>query len=169
MAGRHSFAILLILAAVALPAQAETFKWVDEQGITNYSNKPPAAARAAKSVRTVENRISTYESDPSLKRAAENPGRAGHAEAEWLQRQLEASVESVGVRAHRLPSGAGHDAMILAEITDVGMLFVRCGAGGVSHNPDETVSPEDAALAFEALLHFLRQFAPPTPASTQPA
>jgi len=82
--------------------------------------------------------------------------------AEWLQRQLDASVESVGVKARRLASGAGHDAMILAEITDVGMLFVRCGAGGVSHNPDETVTSEDAGIAAEALLHFLRHFAPPS-------
>jgi acetylornithine deacetylase/succinyl-diaminopimelate desuccinylase-like protein len=51
--------------------------------------------------------------------------------------------------------------MILAEVTDVGMLFVRCGAGGVSHNPAETVSAEDARLAAEALLDFLRHFVVP--------
>ncbi|MGZ5111633.1 MAG: M20/M25/M40 family metallo-hydrolase, partial [Usitatibacter sp.] len=83
--------------------------------------------------------------------------------AQWLQRQLDASVESVGVRPRRLPSGAGHDAMIVAEIVDAGMLFVRCGAGGVSHNPDETVSAEDAGIATEALLHFLRHFVAPAP------
>jgi acetylornithine deacetylase/succinyl-diaminopimelate desuccinylase-like protein len=56
--------------------------------------------------------------------------------ASWLQDRLSASIERcVGGKALRLPSGAGHDAMILAEVTDVGMLFVRCGAGGVSHNP----------------------------------
>ncbi|HTS83852.1 MAG TPA: M20/M25/M40 family metallo-hydrolase, partial [Usitatibacter sp.] len=58
----------------------------------------------------------------------------------------------------RLPSGAGHDAMILARVTDVGMMFVRCGAGGVSHNPAETVSVEDAELAYRALLDFVRAF-----------
>ena len=62
----------------------------------------------------------------------------------------------------RLPSGAGHDAMMLAEVVDVGMLFVRCGAGGVSHNPAETVSADDAGIAAEALLHFLRSFEPAT-------
>ena len=50
--------------------------------------------------------------------------------------------------------------MVLAEVTDVGMLFVRCGAGGVSHNPAETVSEEDAALAARALLEFVRNFKP---------
>lgn len=80
-----------------------------------------------------------------------------------IQDQLAASVERVlGTPAKRLPSGAGHDAMVLAEVSDVGMLFVRCGAGGVSHNPAETVTPEDAALATEALLDFLRSFRPAT-------
>lgn len=47
-------------------------------------------------------------------------------------------------------SRAGHDAMALAAITDVGMLFVRC-ADGISHHPDESVTTEDVALALEAL------------------
>ena len=79
--------------------------------------------------------------------------------AAWLQDRLAASIERcVGGKALRLPSGAGHDAMILAEVTDVGMLFVRCGAGGVSHNPAETVTAEDAGLAADVLLDFLRHF-----------
>ena len=77
--------------------------------------------------------------------------------APWLQDALAASVERAGVRAHRLPSGAGHDAMILAQVSDVGMLFVRCGAGGVSHNPAETITPGDVDTAAVALLDFLRQ------------
>jgi hypothetical protein len=40
------------------------------------------------------------------------------------------------------------------------MLFVRCGAGGVSHNPAETVDARDAGLAASALLEFLRAFPP---------
>ena len=80
--------------------------------------------------------------------------------APWLQDQLAKAVERRGIAVKRLPSGAGHDAMALAEVTDVGMLFVRCGAGGVSHNPAETVSAEDAGLAAEALLDFLRRFEP---------
>ncbi len=78
-----------------------------------------------------------------------------------LQERLAQSVERVtAVPAMRLASGAGHDAMILAEVAPVGMLFVRCGAGGVSHNPAETVTAEDAGLAAEALLDFLRRFRP---------
>ena len=81
--------------------------------------------------------------------------------APWIQDRLAESLARTGVDPVRLPSGAGHDAMIMAEVTDVGMLFVRCGAGGVSHNPAETVSPADCALAADALLDFLRRFEPP--------
>jgi hydantoinase/carbamoylase family amidase len=80
--------------------------------------------------------------------------------APWIQDRLAESVERcVGNgKARRLPSGAGHDAMMLAQVTDAGMLFVRCGAGGVSHNPAETVSAEDAGLAGDVLLDFVRHF-----------
>ncbi|HET7731384.1 MAG TPA: allantoate amidohydrolase [Usitatibacter sp.] len=79
--------------------------------------------------------------------------------AGWLQERLAAAIRATGAEPVSLPSGAGHDAMILAEATDVGMLFVRCGAGGVSHNPAETITAEDAGLAAGALLRFLRGFA----------
>ena len=75
-----------------------------------------------------------------------------------MQELIAKSVEAVGVEPRLLPSGAGHDAMMLARVCDVGMMFVRCGAGGVSHNPAETVAAEDAGLAASALLHFLRHF-----------
>ncbi len=78
--------------------------------------------------------------------------------AAWLQDEIAQSIERQGIEPMRLPSGAGHDAMVLAEVTDAGMMFVRCGAGGVSHNPAETVSAEDAGLAVAALLDFLRHF-----------
>jgi allantoate deiminase/N-carbamoyl-L-amino-acid hydrolase len=55
----------------------------------------------------------------------------------------------------RLPSGAGHDAMVMAAITQIGMLFVRCGNGGISHHPDETMTTADAELAALAFQDFL--------------
>ena len=58
----------------------------------------------------------------------------------------------------RLPSGAGHDAMVMAQITEMGMLFVRCGNGGISHHPSETVSAADADLAARAFEDFLLNF-----------
>jgi hypothetical protein len=85
-------AALLVLAA--LPAQADTYKWVDAKGVTNYSSTPPPASAAAKTVQVVqvEDRMSTYESDPTLKQAAaSSAARASlgqmSADQEWLQRQ----------------------------------------------------------------------------------
>ena len=54
----------------------------------------------------------------------------------------------------KLMSGAGHDAMAIAEITDVAMYFVRC-KGGVSHHPDELVYVEDVEVALKGLVNTL--------------
>lgn len=76
--------------------------------------------------------------------------------AESMQRRWAASIErTTGQIPFYLPSGAGHDAMKMAEITDVGMLFVRCGNDGISHHPDETMTLEDAGLAARAFADFL--------------
>ena len=70
--------------------------------------------------------------------------------ASWLQRLLEDAVLELGLAPLSLVSGAGHDAMSLAPVTDVGMLFVRC-AGGISHHPAEAVATADVAAALAAL------------------
>ena len=51
----------------------------------------------------------------------------------------------------RLASGAGHDAATFDGFADIGMLFVRCGNGGISHSPLETVTAEDAGIAAQIL------------------
>jgi acetylornithine deacetylase/succinyl-diaminopimelate desuccinylase-like protein len=75
-----------------------------------------------------------------------------------LMRQLSASVERTGVVPFELTSGAGHDAMVMAAITDAAMLFTRCGNGGISHNPLETMTAEDAEISARVFLDFLRNF-----------
>ncbi|PSC67377.1 Allantoate deiminase [Micractinium conductrix] len=55
-----------------------------------------------------------------------------------------------------LVSGAGHDAMVLAEVTKMGMLFVRC-RDGISHSPLEFVSPDDVAASTATLYQYLRK------------
>ncbi|MDP9014279.1 MAG: 2-oxo-4-hydroxy-4-carboxy-5-ureidoimidazoline decarboxylase [Pseudomonadota bacterium] len=76
-----------------------------------------------------------------------------------LQHAWSESVQRVtGSPAPRLPSGAGHDAMMMAGLTGIGMLFVRCGNGGISHHPMETLSADDAAMAARAFLDFLQHF-----------
>ncbi len=106
----------------------------------------------------------------------ERAGRAGEARGvgvEWEERldqpavgcdpalseRMVKAVEATGVRPSRLPSGAGHDAAVMAAIAPVAMLFVRC-AGGVSHHPDESVAEADVALAVDALAGFVEDFAP---------
>jgi acetylornithine deacetylase/succinyl-diaminopimelate desuccinylase-like protein len=74
-----------------------------------------------------------------------------------LMDQLGAAVERAGLPRFDLPSGAGHDAMQMAAITDVAMLFTRCGNGGISHNPLETMTADDAEVAGQVLLDFLRR------------
>lgn len=66
-----------------------------------------------------------------------------------LQSRFSRALDRLGLPSRRLPSGAGHDAVEMSRITDVGMLFVRCGNGGISHNPLETVTPEDLDAAAE--------------------
>jgi len=73
-----------------------------------------------------------------------------------LQEAWSASIRRVtGKAAKHLPSGAGHDAMMMAGITEVGMLFVRCGNGGISHHPMESLSANDAEVAAQVFQDFL--------------
>jgi len=71
-----------------------------------------------------------------------------------LMDQLDRAIERQGLRALRLPSGAGHDAMALSALCPIAMLFVRCG-GGISHNPLESITAEDAEAAARVFLDFL--------------
>lgn len=64
-----------------------------------------------------------------------------------------------GLPVYELPSGAGHDAMKMAEAGPITMLFTRCGNGGISHNPLETMTADDAQLAAELTLDFLDRLA----------
>ena len=71
---------------------------------------------------------------------------------------LKDSVERTsGDPARLLPSGAGHDTMIMGQLCPAGMLFVRC-KGGISHNPAESITTEDAEAGLAALIDFTRRF-----------
>jgi allantoate deiminase/N-carbamoyl-L-amino-acid hydrolase len=75
-----------------------------------------------------------------------------------LMQQLSLSARQVGVPPFELASGAGHDAMVMASITNVAMLFIRCGNGGLSHTSLETMTADDADVAGRLLLDFLLNF-----------
>jgi hydantoinase/carbamoylase family amidase len=71
-----------------------------------------------------------------------------------LSRLLAQAIEQLGHPVARLASGAGHDAVVMAGLTDIAMLFVRC-KGGVSHNPAESVTEADVGDAIDVLGGFL--------------
>jgi N-carbamoyl-L-amino-acid hydrolase len=77
---------------------------------------------------------------------------------EW-QSRWENAVASLGLPIHRMPSGAGHDAMKLHEIMPQAMLFVRGQNAGISHNPLESTTSDDMQLAVAAFGHLLDQLA----------
>jgi allantoate deiminase len=76
----------------------------------------------------------------------------------FLGGQIEQSIIKSGCKAHRMVSGAGHDAMIMAEKVPSAMIFLRT-PGGISHDPTESVAVEDVAKAIECGMHLLEQFA----------
>jgi hydantoinase/carbamoylase family amidase len=78
--------------------------------------------------------------------------------SEACRTALREEIEACGLPVVELPSGAGHDAGILAAAgVDAGMLFVRSLNGGVSHSPDELSSEEDVALGIDVLAGALRR------------
>lgn len=78
-----------------------------------------------------------------------------------LQQQFAEAIAAQGIAPRYLPSGAGHDAMEFPKVCPIAMLFVRCGNGGISHHPSETMTAEDAEVATKALLHFFENYQPP--------
>lgn len=103
-----------------------------------------------------------------LAEAARNIGARRRVEVSWEPRleqgavpmdssiaaMLDRALERSGDRTHRMSSGAGHDAMIVASRMPAGMIFLRC-KDGVSHHPSESVREEDVASALEVGLAFL--------------
>jgi allantoate deiminase len=72
---------------------------------------------------------------------------------EWLTGLLTDAMEAAGYAGNTMPSGAGHDAMVMAARVPAAMLFLR-SPGGISHHPSETVLEEDV----EATLRVGREF-----------
>jgi len=83
---------------------------------------------------------------------------AAPSDKAW-QLRWEHAVASLGVPLHRMPSGAGHDAMKLHEVMPQAMLFVRGQNAGISHNPLESTTADDIDLSVRAFQHLLDQLA----------
>jgi allantoate deiminase len=77
---------------------------------------------------------------------------------ERLTAYLVEAMESEGMQARRMASGAGHDAMVMAARVPTAMLFLR-SPEGISHHPEETVREEDVEAALEVALRFFQRLA----------
>jgi len=80
-----------------------------------------------------------------------------------LVASLARAVRDLGTPVVELASGAGHDAVAMSALTEVAMLFVRC-KGGISHNPAESVTTDDVAVAIDVLSRFLELLSGPAAA-----
>lgn len=100
------------LAAGSLPASAaQLYKWVDERGVTNYSNQPPVNPDTAKNLGPVEGNLSVYSPDPALTRAVatyrqESGNRALAERVDYLERQLAAERLARQYAAPVVPAAA---------------------------------------------------------------
>ena len=131
------------------------------------TNVVPGQAVLSLDVRHADDKVRLERSDRLLHRARDIATRRGlSVESEpvaenrsvpcspRLMSVLTQAVQELGHPAVTLGSGAGHDAVVMAGITEMAMLFVRC-KGGISHNPAESVAEEDVAVAIDTLSKFM--------------
>jgi allantoate deiminase len=131
------------------------------------SNVIPGRARFSIDIRHAHDHIRVQAVHEILARARSLAGQRGvellvtseehHAAVAadpLLSDQLAEALAATGYHPHRLMSGAGHDAGIMAAIAPMAMLFLR-SPGGVSHHPDERVLLEDVAVGLDVLIHYL--------------
>jgi allantoate deiminase len=131
------------------------------------SNVIPGRATLSLDVRHPDDKVRVKACENLERRAREIAARRG-LRLDWrvaqetatvacskrLTKLLRRAIESRPALVHILPSGAGHDAAIMSQITEIAMLFVRCERG-ISHSPAEAVAVEDVATAIEVTERFL--------------
>jgi len=125
---------------------------LDLRATTNEARDALAADAGAELKHICQRRGLAFTLEQTMRAAAAPSSPA------W-QRRWEAAVESLGLPLFRMPSGAGHDAMKLHEVMPQAMLFVRGGNAGISHNPLESISNDDAELCLRAFQHLTEQLA----------
>jgi allantoate deiminase len=135
------------------------------------TNVIPGEARATLDIRHASDRARTEALDELIGQAESIAVRRGMT-VKWrmllaqnaaamdpfLTQQIEHAIQKAGCDVHRMASGAGHDAMILAEKVPAAMIFLRT-PGGISHDPSESVHVDDVAKALECGHHLLMQLA----------
>jgi len=133
----------------------------------NASNVIPGQTTLSLDIRHQNDEI-REEANQHLERQARAIGQRRNVSVDWqavqghgtiacdakLTELLGQAIEAQGYPVFSIPSGAGHDAAIMAHLTPIAMLFVRCRAG-ISHNPLESVTVEDVASALSVLERFV--------------
>ncbi|HEY4081322.1 MAG TPA: 2-oxo-4-hydroxy-4-carboxy-5-ureidoimidazoline decarboxylase [Burkholderiaceae bacterium] len=121
---------------------------LDLRATTNAARDALESKVLAELAAICERRGVSFTLTPTMKASA------APSDPSWQQR-WESAVQSLGLPLHRMPSGAGHDAMKLHELLPQAMLFVRGQNLGISHNPLEDVNNDDAELAVQAFTRLL--------------
>jgi allantoate deiminase len=156
-------------AAQGVPGLVATVGKIDAKpGAVNII---AAEARLTLDVRHSSDDIRTRAVDDLIRQAQEIAARRGLAAHQsslltqpavamdpFLTAEIEKAIVKTGCKAHHMVSGAGHDAMILAEKVPAAMIFLRT-PGGISHDPAESVAVEDIEKAIECGFHLLDQLA----------
>jgi allantoate deiminase len=130
-------------AANVIPGRAEFS--LDVRAATDVTRDQAWEAIKARAVEAAAARRLVFDDELRHVAPATSSGRR-------LSEAVEAGIRAVTgeATAPELLSKAGHDAMAIAALTSYAMLFVRCGNGGISHHPDESVTEADVALAIDA-------------------
>ena len=159
IAGRHSESLAETVATVGrIEASPGAINVIPGKVVFTVDVRASKDALLHSTVKEIGDRLQAICKARKVECGIEALQQLGVAEcAEWLMAQLEAAVRAEGLKVRRLPSGAGHDGMALRRIADICMLFVRC-KGGISHNPAESISAEDAAAGARVLLRFIESF-----------
>jgi allantoate deiminase len=141
------------------------------EALPGAANVIAAEARLTLDVRHRTDNVRARAVDDLIRRAHEIAARRGLTVRErvlssqsavvmdtFLTAEIEQAIIKTGCNPHRMVSGAGHDAMIMAEKVPSAMIFLRT-PGGISHDPAESVAVEDVERAIECGLHLLDQLA----------
>jgi N-carbamoyl-L-amino-acid hydrolase len=125
---------------------------LDIRATTDAARDACAADVLAELARICERRSVTHVLEETMR------APAAPSDPAW-QARWERAVASLGLPVHRMPSGAGHDAMMLHRVMPQAMLFVRGLNGGISHNPLEAITSDDAELVVRAFMALLDDLA----------
>ncbi|MCZ8336862.1 MAG: 2-oxo-4-hydroxy-4-carboxy-5-ureidoimidazoline decarboxylase [Burkholderiaceae bacterium] len=125
---------------------------LDIRATTDAARDACASDVLAELARICERRTVTYTLEETMR------APAAPSDPAW-QARWERAVASLGLPVHRMPSGAGHDAMMLHTVMPQAMLFVRGLNSGISHNPLEAITNDDAELVVRAFLALLDDLA----------